>query len=206
MFNLPDCSADHPGALFTSLDKPGLDPDTLWMHDLSARIPDTVTNAIKTPTPFSARVSRLVKYKANAQPTNGYPTYNPQGPAPSIMHYRPHKTFFGAPFAIWTGDQAWRATKACRPIRPHELWNLFGFHPTLADELARAPPDIGLRHARATPGKNGLSALFHCHPPSRTQQPPPQLPPDTTSRADNACPITASYTTDTPGPIVFPPH
>ena len=53
MFNLPDCSADHPGALFTSLDKPGLDPDT-WMHDLSARIPDTVTNAIETPTPFSA--------------------------------------------------------------------------------------------------------------------------------------------------------
>ena len=143
-FNLPDHSTDHPGALVTSLDAPGLDPDTLWMQDLSARIPDAVTTAIETPTPFSAQVSRLVKYEADALPINGHPTYNPQGPAPSIMHYRPHEAFFGAPFAIWTGDQAWRATKACQPIRPHELWNLFGFNPTLADELTRAPPDMGL--------------------------------------------------------------
>ena len=86
-FALPDHTTAQPGPMSAKLDPAGLDPDTLWTQDLAVTLPDAITQAIESPTPFSARVANLVKYQADAVPVNGYPTFSINGPAPSIAHF-----------------------------------------------------------------------------------------------------------------------
>jgi hypothetical protein len=155
--HLPDITADAPGSMAGTLDHPGLDPDSLWLQDFVTTKPDPVSHLLATPTAYAARVARFIRHRADLKPNPGYPAYDPNGPAPSVAYPQPHEDFFQAPFAIWIGGR----NKRCRPIRPHELWELIGFESPSADALTRLHPATALRRLRTTPGRHGLAAFFH---------------------------------------------
>ncbi len=123
----------------------------------------------------SAHTVKLVKLRYDAKPFDGWNTFCPSRPGPSIARPRPEETFFSAPFALWIqpvpkiDPSNPNATleppikylsPACRPISLNEIFQLLGLEEETIAACRLIPRDILLTHARSTPGSHGLSALF----------------------------------------------
>jgi hypothetical protein len=137
-------------------------------HRQRAMIPQmlqlsSTTNAALSSTAgdeFSSRVVKRVRLRHKAGPTNGFPVYDPSGPAPSIADVKPaQEDFFDGPFGIWLphNDQE---SDTCRPIFPHKIPLLLGLSDTKTHQLLQAPWASALHRLRAVPGYKGLAALY----------------------------------------------
>jgi hypothetical protein len=137
-------------------------------HRQRAMIPQmlqlsSTTNAALSSTAgdkFSSRVIKRVRLRHKAGPTNGFPVYDPSGPAPSIADVKPtQEDFFDGPFGIWLPHDD-QQSDTCRPILPHEIPLLLGLSDTKTHQLLQAPWPTALHRLRAVPGHEGLAALF----------------------------------------------
>ncbi len=172
-FSLPIITST-PGAMNEIID---IDPDPqtfLWLNDLSVKpAPEIIER--RDEHDQSAHTVKLVKLRSEAKPFDGWNTFCPSRPGPSIARPRPEETFFSAPFALWIqpvpkiDPSNPNATleppikylsPACRPISLNEIFQLLGLEEETIAACRLIPRDILLTHARSTPGSHGLSALF----------------------------------------------
>jgi hypothetical protein len=108
---------------------------------------------------FSSRVVKRVRLRHKVGPTNGFPVYDPSGPAPSIADFKPaQEDFFDGPFGIWLphNDQQ---SNTCRPILPHEIPLLLGLSDTKTHHQLQAPLPTALHRLQAVPGVEQLDSL-----------------------------------------------
>jgi hypothetical protein len=110
----------------------------------------------------SSRVIKRVKLKTEAQPTHGYPVYDPRAPAPSIGQSNPSELedFFQGTFGIWTEPYK-PGISTCRPVQQEELMVvLIGLSQQKSMALMTVKWDSALRRLRVAPGKEGMVTLF----------------------------------------------
>ncbi len=69
---------------------------------------------------FSSRVVKQVRLQHKPGPTNGFPVYDPTGPAPLLSHINPaQEELFYAPFGIWPPHDDQLQSDTCRPALEH---------------------------------------------------------------------------------------
>ncbi len=92
---------------------------------------------------------------------NGFPVYDPTGPAPSLLHVNPaQEEFFDAPFGIWLPHDDQQQSDTCRPVLRHEIPLLLGLSETNTHHILQAPWPIALQRLRTVPGHEGLAAIL----------------------------------------------
>ena len=103
---------------------------------------------------------KQVRLRHRDGPANGFPVYDPSGPAPSISHIDPaQEDFFDAPFGIWLPRDD-HQSDTCRPVLHHEIPLLLGLSKTNTHALLQAPWPTALQRLRAVPGHEGLAAIL----------------------------------------------
>ncbi len=110
---------------------------------------------------FSSRVVKQVRLRHKPGPMNGFPVYDPTGPAPSLLHVNPaQEEFFDAPFGIWLPHDDQQQSDTCRPVLRHEIPLLLGLSETNTHHILQAPWPIALQRLRTVPGHEGLAAIL----------------------------------------------
>ncbi len=172
-FSLPMITST-PGAMNEIID---LDPNPqtfLWLSELSIKPAPEILER-RDEHDQSSHTVKLVKLRSDAKPFDGWNTFCPSRPGPSIARPRPEEKFFSAPFALWlqpvpttdpnnataTLEQQIKSLgPACRPISLNEILQLLGLEDETVSACRFIPESIVLTHARSTPGSHGLSALL----------------------------------------------
>jgi hypothetical protein len=154
--------------------------DTSFHSDFDIIDLGTVTqlkpNAVHrtTESVHSARVGRYVKPPSDARPLDGWPAYNPAGPAPSLAMVPSVDSVFPDTFGIWATTRCLRHIAS--PARLHEVLFLIGFSTPHTERQCRRHFPTVLTSLRSSPGMqafmNMLQAIQHAKQQTRVVEVP----------------------------------
>ena len=157
-FDLPEFT-QPPGAMAEVLEISR--DDALELHDFDIKKTDLLFRAANETT-HTSRTARFLKNRTDPKPLLGWPTFDVDGPAPSIALPRSEEKFFKGLFAIWTerpvihGD----VENICRVAHTRDALRLLGCDESHTNIVLCMPLPERFRCVRTSVGMHGIAALL----------------------------------------------